>query len=172
MCVRWQLENIHKDWVCLVLKLILWTHFWIVHFYLFLYRTHAFWTVLNREKCLGFIQTIMWSSIDLLSVTWLLFGREPQHGVLPLGFLTRPNTYLDARLLCYASVQWVEVWIKCCRFEIKIIVSFVALWSISHSLCVTETDHSTRISCLQNSNDTMTVFNDFQHWEKNLELRT
>lgn len=118
------------------------------------------------------IQNILWSSIDLLLVTCLQFSRQAQHGILPFYFLARPFNYPDVHLWCCVSVQWADMWIKCYRFEIKTIVSFKALWSISHSFCLAETDHSTRICCLQNSNDTMTVFNDFQRRQKNLERRT
>ena len=40
-----------------------------------------------------------------------------------------------------------------------------------HSLSLTATDYSSRLCSLQHSNDTMTVFNDFQHIKKNSELR-
>lgn len=40
-----------------------------------------------------------------------------------------------------------------------------------HSFSLTATDYSSRLWSLQHSNDTMTVFNDFQHRKKNSELR-
>lgn len=39
-------------------------------------------------------------------------------------------------------------------------------------LSLTETDHSSRLWTPPNSNDSMTVFNDFQHRKKSLELRS